>query len=55
MDSKQSNDHVSVAIERATVLVDEARQAVLQLDITRAKSCLLEATSILEEARRYQH
>lgn len=44
-------DPVSDAISRATYLVEEARLAVLQLDIPKAKACLMEAAAILEAAK----
>ena len=48
-------DPVPDAISRATSLVEEARLAVLQLDISKAKACLLEAAAILEAAKNDQH
>ena len=48
-------DPVSDAISRAASLVEEARLAVLRLDIPKAKACLLEAAAILEAAKRDQH
>ena len=48
-------DPVSAAISRATSLVEEARLAVLRMDIPKAKACLLEAAAILEAAKHDQH
>lgn len=48
-------DPVSDAISRSTYLVEEARLAVLRLDIPKAKACLLEAAAILEAAKHDQH
>ena len=48
-------DPVSDAISRATYLVEEARLAVLRLDIPKAKACLLEVAAILEAAKNDQH
>ena len=51
----KSVDPVPDAISRATYLVEVARLAVLQLDIPKAKACLLEAATILEAAKHDQH
>ena len=48
-------DPVPDAISRATYLVEEARMAVLRLDIPKAKACLLEAAAILEAAKHDRH
>ena len=45
-------DPVSDAISQVTYLVEVARLAVLQLDIPKAKACLLEAAAILETAKK---